>query len=335
MRRMPRFEYHAPASAGETASLLSEYGDAARLIAGGTDLLISMKQRLSTPEHLISLSSVAGLDAVDYDEKTGLRMGAGVTLSSLTQSPPVKDKYPALEAAARKVGSVQVRNIATLGGNLCLDTRCWYYNQSDYWRQSRPPCHKTGGEVCHVVEGSKRCFAVYSGDTAPILMAMGAEVKLMSGGGERVISLGELFTGDGLRPNAVEPHEFLAEISVPPPSAGSGVAYVKLRLREEVDFPIMGVAARVSMSDGAFGSAPEGIKVVLNAVGSAPVEVEGAGEMLAGKTPEQAALEEVAQVARESVHPQANTAGTPEYRRMMVPVLVKQALTEAAAAASS
>lgn len=334
MRRVPRFEYHAPASAGETASLLSEYGDAARLIAGGTDLLISMKHRLNTPEHLISLSSVDGLDSVDYDEKTGLRMGAGVTLSSLTQSTPIKDKYSALAAAARKVGSVQVRNIATLGGNLCLDTRCWYYNQSDYWRQSRPPCHKTGGEVCHVVEGSKRCFAVYSGDTAPILMAMGAEVKLMSGGGERVIPLGELFTGDGLRPNAVEPHEFLSEVHIPPPAVGSGTAYVKLRLREEVDFPIMGVAARVSMSDGAFGSASEGIRVVLNAVGPAPVEVKGAGEMLAGKEPGLAALEEVAQAAHESAHPQANTAGTPEYRRMMVPVLVKQALTEATAASA-
>ena len=326
MRRLPEFEHHAPATTGEAVSLLSQYGDSAKPVAGGTDLLISMKQRLHAPGHLIDLSSISELDFIEYDEGAGLRVGAGVSLAGLVESRLVGEKYPALSRAAAKVGSAQIRNLATLGGNLCLDTRCWYYHQSQFWRQSRPACYKSGGDVCHVVKGSaekRRCFAVYSGDTAPLLMAMGAEVKLAGSGGERRVQLVEIFSGDSLCPNALEGDELITEIIIPPPALGSGVAYVKLRLREEVDFPILGVAAAVTMADGV----PSGAKVVLNAVASSPLEVTGAGEI--------PSIEELAEAARKTAHPLANTVGTPEYRRRMVPLLVKQALSEAMAEAGT
>jgi 4-hydroxybenzoyl-CoA reductase subunit beta len=328
MRRLPRFEYHAPATVEDAVSLLAEHGEEARPVAGGTDILISMKQRLTTPRRLIGLSSIAGMDSMEYDERTGLRVGAGITLTELTESTLIKEKYPALSRTARMVGSIQVRNLATLGGNLCLDTRCWYYNQSQYWRQSRPPCYKTGGEVCHVVKGSsakRRCFAVYSGDTAPLLMALDAQVKLMGSDGERVAPLSGIFTGDGACPLALEPDELITEVLIPPPAEGSGAAYVKLRLREEVDFPILGAAAAVTMTDGTCS----GVRVVLNAVAPSPLEVMGADEMLAGSDAHGEAVEEVAQAARKLARPVANTAGTPDYRRRMVPLLVKRALREA------
>ncbi len=140
MRRLPRFDYHAPATADEAAALLDRHRGEAGLIAGGTDLLISMKNRLAVPGHLISLSAVAELDFIEYDEEAGLRLGAEVALADLAGSSVVRDKYPSMIPAAGKVGSAQIRNLATLGGNLCLDTRCWCFNQSDFWRQSRPPC---------------------------------------------------------------------------------------------------------------------------------------------------------------------------------------------------
>lgn len=325
MRRLPGFEYHSPATVEEAVRLLAELGEGAKIMGGGTDLLMAMKQRLSTPGHLVDISLVAGLDYIEYDEVDGLRMGAGVTIAGLTGSAVIRDRYPALAAAAEKIGSVQIRNVATLGGNLCLDTRCWYYNQSDFWRQSLPTCLKAGGEVCNVVEGSKRCFAVYSGDLAPVLTALRAEVKLTGEDGDRALPIDELFTGDGRRPNIIKSNEMLSEISVPATSTRNGSAYVKLRLREEVDFPILGVAATVAMDNGVC----DNVKVVLSAVGPSPLEVEGVEDILAGKPADEAAFEEVSRAAFKVAHPVANAAGTPEYRRRMVPVFVKKALREA------
>ncbi len=331
MHRLTRFEYHAPVTVEEAVSLLAGHGEAARLVAGGTDMLVAMKHRLCTPEHLINLASVPELDFMGYDETAGLCIGPAVSLARLSESPLIRDKYPALVEAASKVGSVQVRNQGTIGGNLCLDTRCWYYNQSAYWRKSRPPCHKTGGDVCHVVPGSRKCFAVYSGDTAPVLMVLGAEVKLVRKGGERTIPVSELYTGDGLCPNAIAADEIITEVSIPAPADGSGAAYVKLRLRDEVDFPILGVAAAISIEKGVCNRA----SVVLNAVAPSPFEVPEAGEILAGKRPDGEVVEEVAQTAYKLAHPVPNTAGTPEYRRRMVPTLVKHAIHKAAEDAGS
>ena len=166
--RIPRFYYHAPGSMEELSQLFKDLKEDAKLLAGGTDLLVRMKERLITPTHLISLSNIKGMDEYAYDDKNGLVLGAGVNLSSLSQHPIVLEKYPALAKAASMVATHQIRNMATIGGNIFQNTRCLYYNRSFLWGKAVIPCFKRGGNICHVVENSKRCFAVYQGDLAPV-----------------------------------------------------------------------------------------------------------------------------------------------------------------------
>ncbi len=184
---IPRFDYLEPASLQEACSLLEEHGERAAILAGGTDLLVRMKQRTATPRYLVNLRSISNYDGIADGE--GLRIGALTMLHTLTISPAIQAQAPILAQAARRVASPQVRHLATLGGNLCLERRCWYYNQSASWRQARPPCFRTGGDECHVVKGGDACYALFSADTAPALLALEAEVKVVGPEGETVMPL--------------------------------------------------------------------------------------------------------------------------------------------------
>lgn len=334
--RLPKFEHLQPASLAEALDLLSEHGEEVKVIAGGTDLLVSMKHRLLTPRYLLNLKGLKDLDFIE-EGKEGLRLGALTRLTTIIKSPLVREKFPILAQAAGYVSASPLQNMGTLGGNLCQNTRCFFYNQSQFWRQARPPCFKTGGEVCHVVKGGDHCYSVYQGDLAPVLIALEARVKLAKKGGERVIPLLDLYTGQGEEPIALEAGEILTEVEIPGPmpyykSGGSnpvtaswGGDYQKLRYRGAMDFPLVGVAAVLSRNGGGCARA----KVVLTAVASAPVVVEEASRLLEGQKPDEEAIARAAEAAYEVAHPVANIGSTPLYRRKMVRVMTKRAIANA------
>jgi 4-hydroxybenzoyl-CoA reductase subunit beta len=334
--RLPKFEHLQPESLEEALGLLSEYGEEVKVIAGGTDLLVSMKHRLLTPKYLLNLKGLAELDFIE-DGKEGLRIGALTRLTTLIKSALVREKFPVLAQAASYVSAPPLRNMGTLGGNLCLNTRCFFYNQSQFWRQARPLCFKTGGGTCHVVKGGDHCYSVYQGDLAPVLIALEARVKLAKKGGERVIPLLDLYTDRGEEPIALEAGEILTEVEIPRPApdnksgrsslttASWGGDYQKLRYRGAMDFPLVGVAAVLNWNGGSCARA----RVVLTAVASAPVVVEEASKLLEGQKPDEEAISRAAEVAYEMAHPVANVGSTPLYRRKMVRVMTKRAIANA------
>jgi 4-hydroxybenzoyl-CoA reductase subunit beta len=321
--RLPKFEHFQPESLEEALGLLSEHGGEAKVIAGGTDLLVSMKHRLLTPRYLLNLKGL-GLDFIE-EGKEGLGIGALTRLVDIVKSPLVREKFPILAQAAGYVAAPPLQNMGTLGGNLCQDTRCFFYNQSQFWRQARPLCFKTGGEMCHVVKGGDHCYSVYQGDLAPVLMALEARVKLVQEGSQRVIPLSDLYTGRGEEPMALEGGEILTEVEIPALAGSWGGDYQKLRYRGAMDFPLMGVVAVLHRNGGSCARA----KVVLTAVASAPVVVEEASELLEGQKPDEGGIARAAEAAYEVAHPVANVGSTPLYRRKMVRVMAQRAMVNA------
>ena len=334
--RLPKFEYLTPKTMEEALSLLNEHRGEARIFAGGSDIFVSMKQRVVTPKYLVNLNKIPDLDYIKNGEN-GLRIGPLTTLDTIEKSSVIKEKFPMLSHAAGEVGAPQLRNMGTIGGNISLDTRCWYYNQSHFWRKSRPVCYKLGGDSdnCQGFElwenfpSSKGnvCYSVYSGDTAPSLISLGASLKLKSSEGERTIALKDFFTGDGKKPFELESSEIITEIQVPDPPPYSGGAYLKLRLRGAIDFPLLGVATIVTL-DSKDGICKEA-QIVLGAVSSGPIKVAGAEDILKGKKIDDALMEEAGQIAYEEANPVPNIGSSPTYRKMMTKVFVKRALAAA------
>jgi len=233
--RLPRFDFLEPQSIGEACSILAANKGNARLLSGGTDLLVLMKQRIVTPAYVVNVKGIPGLSYIEYDAGNGLRIGPLTTLSTVAGSPLVKEHFPILGKAAGRVASPLIRNNATIGGNVALDSKCWYFNQSAQWRKSFAPCFKRGGDVCHVVKGGKHCFSVYCPDTVPALMALGAEVDIVSEHGKRTLNLDTFCTGKGEKPNVLEPDEMISEIRVPNQPAHTGTAFIKLATRGSID----------------------------------------------------------------------------------------------------
>lgn len=328
MMRLPKMDHCAPTTVAEAMSFLDKHGGEAKVLAGGTDLVAACKLRNVRPALLVSLGGIPELQGIRFQEGEGLRIGAMTSLYDLKCDASVLRHHPALAQAAAAVGTVQLQYMGTLGGNLCLNTRCIFYNQSDAWRRSREVCFKMGGELCHVVPKGKKCYAVFSADTVPALIALGAQVKLISSRGERMISAKELYTGDGKEPIAVKSDELLTEIRIPQPVGRQDSTYLKYRLRGSIDFPLVGVAVRMdSNGDGMCTDC----SVVLNAVGSAPVEVPEVRDLLIGKALTADLVDQLAERAVKNAHPVANTAGsTPAYRRKMAGILTRRALLNVA-----
>jgi 4-hydroxybenzoyl-CoA reductase subunit beta len=324
MMRLPRFEYISPGTVKEICGLLKRYCSEARILAGGTDLLVACKLRIESPAYLIGLKKIEELKGIRLVKREGLKIGAMTSLSEIRDNPIVIKHYTALSQAARSVGAPQIQEMGTIGGNLCLNTRCIYYNQSDTWRKVRERCLKMGGKVCHVIPKGKKCCAVFSGDMAPSLLALGAKVKLVRGLGERLIPVENLYSGDSKEPISLKVGEFLSEIILPPPVEKQSSIYLKYRLRGGIDFPLAGVAVRVDSNEK--GNCTD-CKVVLTGVGSLPVVVPGVGESLEGKSLNEEMISQTSQMAVESAHPVPNASGsTPTYRRRMVGILTKRAL---------
>jgi len=321
MMRLPWFEYRAPRTLDEAVRILAGEGPYAMLLAGGTDLLPNMKRRHQEPAVLVALRGVNGLKKIANG--TGLSLGAGLTLTEVVAAAPVREHYRGLWEAAAQVASPHLRNMGTLGGNVCLDTRCTYYNQSYEWRKAIDFCMKKDGATCWVATASKRCVAVSSTDTAPALIALDAKARLVSAAGEREVALADLYNNDGIDYLTRRPDEILAEITLPP-AQGWRSTYWKLRRRGSFDFPVLGVAAAVRAApDGTI----EDARIVLGAVASRPV-ITKAGELLAGKPLTDEVIAEVATKVASRAKPMDNTDLEIYWRKEVVPSFVGYALRQ-------
>jgi 4-hydroxybenzoyl-CoA reductase subunit beta len=271
MMRLPWFRYRAPRSIPEAARILAGEGPDAMLIAGGTDLLPNMKRRQQTPATLVSLRHVEGMKKTANG--TGLTLGGGLTLTEVIHTAAVREQYRGLSQAASQVATVHLRNMGTLGGNLCLDTRCSYYDQNYEWHKAIDFCMKKGGKTCWVATASKRCVAVSSTDCAPALLALGAKVGLVSCAGERELMLTNLYRNDGIDYLTRRPDEILTAVVLPDPRSWRST-YWKLRRRGAFDFPVLGLAAAAKLADD--GTVEEA-RVALGAVSSHPFVTKGGG----------------------------------------------------------
>jgi len=290
MMRLPWFEHRSPATVEEAARILAGEGPDAMLIAGGTDILPNMKRRQMAPKILVSTRKIAEL------KKNGHAIGAGTTLTEIVNK---RDLPMGLRQAAHLVATVHLRNMGTIGGNLCLDTRCNYYNQNYEWRKAIDFCLKKDGDICWVATASKRCVAASSTDCAPALMAIGAKVKLVSSKDERIVPLEGLYNNDGIDYIKRRPDEILTEISFEKDVKST---YWKLRRRGAFDFPVLGVGAAIRFN----GKVVETARVALGAVASRPFLVEKAGEFLRGKTLTDEVIAEAAKLVASRAKPMDN-----------------------------
>ncbi len=330
MLRLPRFELRQPESLEAAVDALTA-APGAMLLAGGTDLLPNMKHELFTPPVLVSLGRVAELRGVRQAADGALVIGAMTTLDDLAAHELVRAQAPALSQAASLVAGPQLRRRGTLGGNVLLDTRCQYYNQTYFWRQALGFCLKKDGTLCHVVAGGSRCVAAASADTVPALMTLGARLELLGPGGRREVALDDFFVADGVRNHRLGAGELLTAVRLPPPAAGHRGAYGKLRERGSIDFPLLGVAVRVDCD------ADERVvdaDVVLTALAARPRRVSGAAELLRGLALRGAAWDAatgaLAEAARRQCRALPNVPGDHDWRSAMVPVYVRRTLRAAA-----
>jgi 4-hydroxybenzoyl-CoA reductase subunit beta len=332
MLRLPRFRILSPRTYREAAEMLRDHGagelDRSRgtptlrvlLVAGGTDLFPNMKRRQFAPEILVSLAQVRG--AAGIHENGELTVSAGTTLTALAEDARIQERYTALAEAAGVVSTPQLRNMGTIGGNICLDTRCNWYDQSLFWRTAEGYCMKTNPEVvCRVATSSPRCLAVASADTVPALMVLGATVHFEDARGGREVRLAEFYREDGISPSTLRPDEALTDVTIPHED-GWRSTYVKLRDRGSFDFPIAAVAAAVRYDGRAITDA----RVAITALASRPMLVEAARAALVGTRLEDDAVAAAAEAVHKAARPMDNTSGTISQRKRASRVLAERAL---------
>jgi len=318
MEMLPEFQLHRPRSVGDAISLRAAH-PGARFLAGGTDLMPAMRRGLVDARDLIDLSGVAGLAGIGATEQ-GLRIGAATTLEDLAQSPEVLDRAPVLAQAALCIAGPTHRVAATVGGNLCLDTRCRYYNQSESWRSANNYCLKLLGDGCRVARKATRCFAAFSGDLAPALLVLDAEVEIAGTGAVRRAPLAQLYADDGINFLNLAPQELLVAVHVPM-RPGWHVAYEKVRLRAAIDFALAGVAVAVLCKDGCI----EDLRVACTGTNSFPLRLGGL-ENLRGKRLDESFLAQVDKRFEEQVNIMETTVASSLYRRRVTVSLIRRLL---------
>lgn len=326
MLRLHPFRYHRPATVDDAVALLDEHGPDAMPIAGGTDLMPNMKHRLFTPGHVVSLNGIAAMRGIGFADDRWLRIGALETLATVARHPVVRRLFPGLADAAGLVAGPQLRNMGTIGGNVCLDTRCTYYNQTEFWRRALGCCLKKDGDTCHVTKVGKKCVAAHSADTPPNLIALGAKLVLVGPGGARQIDAADFFLPDGIWNTRRATNEVLAEVLLPvPPEPGPArrSAYRKLRQRKSIDFPLLSVAV---VGDFDESDAVARIAGVVSALGARPRMLSGWNDLAAGRRLDAGLVARLAERAWEQCRPLENMIVEAEWRRAMVRVYVKRAL---------
>lgn len=326
MLRLHPYTYHRPATVDAALGLLVEHAGDAMPIAGGTDLVPNMKHRLFTPPHLVALRGIEELHGIEVGED-GIRIGACESLDAVSRHPVIRERLPSLATAASLISGPQLRRMGTIGGNVCLDTRCTYYNQTYFWRKALGFCLKKDGEDCHVVKGGTRCVAAHSADTAPVLMTLDAELEIAGPSGRRKVKVDDFFTSDGVWNRQMDKDELLVGVYAPIPAAGTRLAFRKLRPRAAIDFPLLNLAASVRLDRD---DRVEALQMVASAMGSYPRRIGKLEEAAVGNTLNPAVIDLVAQQAFRQCHPLDNLIDDKEWRRAMVPVLVRRVLGEMA-----
>ena len=320
MLRMPEFEYHHPKSAEEAVALWNSLPDA-MYVAGGTDLLPNMKHKLFSPKHVIGLS---GLPKAQIHEKdSGFELDGGVTLHAIASHSRLSEQLPALAEAAGLVAGPQIRRMGTIGGNVLLDTRCLYYNQSEFWREALGYCLKKEGTWCHVVGGPKTCVAAQSSDTVPVLLAMDASIELLGPDGARVLKMRDLYHFNGMDHLKIEKGELLTKVTVPVNGGDWRGCYKKLRTRDSIDFPQLGVAVWGRWDNEVL----EDLSIVVGAANPKPKPVKGLDAFF-GTVLNEEAIDSIAALVQKQTRPQAAVHGDVNWRRAMANVFVARALGE-------
>ncbi len=320
---LPPFVLLRPRALDEALGHLSRHGPEAMIIAGGTDVVPNLRAGLFAPRVLVDIKGLSDLKGISFDADSGLSIGALTTLAEIADSPLVRRHYPVLAEAAATVASPVLRNMGTLGGNLCLETRCLWYNQSYTWRSSCGFCLKKDGTVCHVAPGGQRCWAVWSSDTAPALLTLEAELGIASPRGMRWLPLDEFYKNDGMDRVRLVKDEIVTGVHVPARMAGWRGSYSKLRIRGSIDYPLAGLAVAMKLDAGICSS----VRVGLTGVNPAPMLARDASKLLEGQRYSAERVEEAAQAVIRTGKPLKTSVSTPEYRRDILRVFARRALT--------
>jgi 4-hydroxybenzoyl-CoA reductase subunit beta len=322
---LPEFKLLRPRSRDEALGYLAEHKGNIRVLAGGTDLIPSMRQKLFEPEYVIDLRGIEAMRGIRPTSDGGVEIGALTTLREIERSDFLRRHYRVLAEAAATVASPVLRNMGTIGGNICLDTRCLWYNQSLTWRKGCGFCLKKDGDLCHVAPGGTKCWAVFSGDTPPALLCLNAEIEIASASGVRRVPMWDFYTGLGDTYRKLDVGELVTRVFLPASSANLNGVYRKLRVRGSIDYPLAGVAVVIRRANGQVAEAQIGI----TAVNPAPVLVKGAAELLVGRVMDEALAEAAGDLAARTAKPLTTSALTPEYRREMIRVFTKRAILAA------
>ena len=318
MLTLPPLTVHKPATVEEAVRLLGAH-PGARLLAGGTDLVPNLKHGLYDAPHLVALRGLSSELRYVREEDGEVRLGALCSIDALSRDPIVRARLPALADACAQIAGPQLRRMGTLGGNLCLDTRCVYINQTYFWRSALGFCLKKDGTACHVVKGGKRCVAAASNDTAPVLLALGASVRTASPRGGRLLPLEKLYLTDGIKNVALEPDEILVEARVPAGAALRRQGFFKLRTRAAIDFPALNLALSFLLD----GGKARAIRLAVSALAARPLLVRGLDD-LDGRDADAALGDELGRRAQAQARPLTNIAVDVDYRREVLPVLVRR-----------
>lgn len=328
---LPRFELYSPKTLAEAIAALAHSKGGANILAGGTDLIANIKHGVAKPERVVWLGKLPEMRTISFTPELGLRIGAMCTLNEIAVSSSVQQYYPAIAKAAHSVASPAIRNCATLGGNLCQDTRCFYYNQSEFWRSALGGCIKalilpaSNGAICHATPGLAKCAAVFCSDLAPLLIALSASVKLMNQRGERTIDLAELYRDDGANHLTLQPGEIVTEVSIPTAQPNQFSVYKKLRDRRSIDFALVNVGLNIVLDSELIC---RHAKIIIGAVQSIPVEVRTAEAIFVNRRLTTELIGRAAEEAASAVTPVPNVDEPVGYRKRMVRVLVERALSE-------
>lgn len=310
MEYMPPFRLHRPQSVAEAVNM-HRTSPSARYVAGGTDIIVNMRRGMVATEALIDLTAVDEIAGIEHDAG-GMRIGAGVTLARLAADAEVRRRYRVVATAAGGVAGSSHRQAATVGGNLCLDTRCVFYNQGEWWRRSNDYCLKYRGEVCHVAPSGRHCFAAFSGDLAPALLVLAAAVEICGPDGARTLALERMYADDGAAHLLLAPGELVTAVRLP---AADGVVadYAKSRARGAIDFPLAGVAVALRRSADALTH----LAVAFTGTNSCPIVIAGT-EALLGAPLDEDALDRLARMLPKQMQPMSSTFTPAKYRRRVV-----------------
>ncbi|MBW1802676.1 MAG: xanthine dehydrogenase family protein subunit M [Deltaproteobacteria bacterium] len=324
---LPRFTHLSPSSREEALDLLKAHGNKIKIIAGGSDLMVQLKQRTMVPEYIMDIKGLDGLSDIRTGQDNMTVIGSLTTLSTISESEHIKGDFPILAKAAGKVASAQIRNVATLGGNIGLNTRCWYYNQSAQWRKAIPGCYKMGGDQCLVIKNSDHCNAVFLADTVPALIVLGASVEIASKVGERTVPLEALYDKTGHPPNLLGPEEIMTEIRIPQTPANAYTEFFKDAPREVVDFALVNAAIQITFKGG--NGACDDARIAFGGVTSHPVRSIKAEDALKGETITEKLIEEVAELVLKDAAPVSPIWVSPAQRRASLGTMIKKGLKAA------